>query len=132
MITLTLIAVLLSSCSAQINIGDLPGTWQVVNFVANTPIISAELTESAKAIALSSVYTFKEDSTFEMSSDFVPKGESGNWQFLAKEGMIRMDYKPGGQVTLEEYKLELLTANTMRWTQDMGDLGTLTMVLKKE
>ncbi len=132
LLMLILVMALLPSCGAQIDINDLPGTWQVVDFEANVQFLSAELIKAAEEEALSCVYTFTNDNNFSMRSSFISNGEGGVWSYSAEDNTIQMTYKPGGQQTQELYTVEYLNSNSMKWTQYMEGFGTLTMMLIKD
>ncbi len=44
-------------------------------------------------------------------------------RFLREETQIK---------TLQEYQIESLNGDLMKWTQEMGNLGSISMTLKKE
>jgi hypothetical protein len=130
LILLSIVAILFCSCSAQINKDEIIGTWKVIEFKTVTPTLSLALIEGAKVEALSSTYSFQKNKTFRMKSNIISSGEDGNYEFLSGK-IIEMTITSEGHKTKAEYHLELLSGNLMKWTQDMGDLGNLSMTLKK-
>ena len=129
---LSLAMFLIYSCNSQINEGDLVGNWKVIEFRADMPDLSPALIEGAKSEALSSSYSFLEGNTFNMKSDIIYNGEGGKYELISGKKVIKMTYNPGGDKDLEEYEIQSLDSKSMIWSQDMGDLGTLSMTLKKE
>jgi hypothetical protein len=117
--------------NAQVENDKINGDWKVVSFSANTPSLSPSLLKGAREEALSSTYSFRTDKTFTMQSEYVTPPENGYWNISDKNEII-MNYNPGGKQNKEIYKIELLNSSTMKWSQDMGELGSLTMTLKKK
>lgn len=126
-----IISTLLNSC-AQINTNDLPGTWQVVSFTANTPSISPLLIKDVETEALSTVYTFENNNTFSMKSNYMSNGYKGVWEFSSEKKTLTLVSKTEGEQKPEIYTVELLDGGSMKWTQNIPQIGTLTLVLKKE
>lgn len=131
LILLSVVAILFYSCSAQINKDEIIGTWKVVEFKTVTPTLSFALIEGAQGEALSSTYSFQKNKTFRMNSNIIFNGEDGNYEFLSGN-VIEMTFTSEEHKTKAEYHLELLSDNLMKWTQDLGELGSLSMTLKKE
>ncbi len=131
LILLSILAILFCSCSAQINKDEIIGTWKVVEFHTVAPTLSLALIEGAKGEALSSTYSFRKDKTFSMKSNIVSNGEDGNYEFLS-DNVIEMTFTSTKHKSKSEYHLELVNDNLMKWTQDLGELGSFSMKLKKE
>ncbi len=131
LILLSILAILFCSCSAQINKDEIIGTWKVVEFHTVTPTLSLALIEGAKGEALSSTYSFQKNKTFSMKSDIVFNGEDGNYK-ISSGNVIEMTFTSTEHKTKSEYHLELVNDKLMKWTQDLGELGSLSMTLKKE
>ncbi len=115
----------------QINKEEIVGTWKIIDFSANTPELSPSLINGAKEEALSSVYTFKIDYTFNMTSNYISNGEGGKWE-ITSEKVLVMIYDSGREQNKEIYQIEILKDNSMKWKQDLEELGTISMTLKKE
>jgi len=129
---LALLTILLWSCKAQINENELIGTWKVIEFNSDTPELSPRIIESAKVEALSSFYSFQNEKTFTKKSDYYSGGIKGKYQFIVENSLIKMISDTGNGNEIEEYRIESLNSNSMTWTQDMGELGSLSMTLEKE
>lgn len=127
-----LVSVLFFSCGNHLDENELNGNWAVVEFKANTPEISPSLIEAAKVEALSTRYSFQKDKRFSMKSNYYSKGEHGNYEFIPKTNRIKMIYSSEEDNSTEEYKIEILNRNSMKWKQDLVELGSLTMTFKKE
>ncbi len=129
---LSLVTILFCSCNSQINENKIIGNWKVIEFDTNTPTLSSGVIETAKIEALSTQYSFEKDKSFSMKSNFNSNGKSGNYKYLSKKKTFQMTYSSDGVKTLQEYQIESLNGDLMKWTQEMGNLGSISMTLKKE
>ena len=129
---LILVVFFFYNCNSKIDKNQIIGHWKVVEFNSNTPELSPNLIEGAKMEALSSNYFFQKDKIFKMKSNYNSNGKSGKFEFVSKKRTIRMHYNVGNKNDIEEYQIESLDDNFMKWTQNLGDLGSLSMILKKE
>jgi len=129
---LSLVTILFCSCNSQINENEIIGNWKVIEFDTNTPTLSSGVIEAAKIEALSTQYSFEKDKSFSMKSNFISDGKSGNYKYLSKKKTFQMAYSSDGVKTLQEYQIESLNGDLMKWTQEMGDLGSISMTLKKK
>lgn len=127
-----LASLLLLGCANQINENDLYGNWKVTKFEANTPELSPSLIEGAKTEALSTTYLFNKDNSFSMKSDFVSDGSAGTYEFITETHSLQMTSSSQNDNSIEEYTVESLSGNSMKWSHDMGELGNLKLVLTKE
>ncbi|MGB3776777.1 MAG: hypothetical protein WA960_00355 [Tunicatimonas sp.] len=128
----SLASLLLFSCENQIDENELIGNWEVSEFKANTPELSQALIEGAKIEALSTSYLFKKDKTCSMKSNYILNGRIGKYELIAETSIIKITYPPEDGSSIEEYKVESLNGSSMKWTQNMGELGSLTLMLTKE
>ena len=124
--------VLLFGCGNQIEEKDLIGSWKVSEFKADTPELSPPLIEAASQEALSTTYTFQKDKTYQMKSDYISEGMSGQYDFETLTNRIKMMRSPQEGDSYEEYEVEFINKNSMKLTQNMAELGRLTMTLTKK
>ena len=129
---LSLVTILFCSCDSQINENKIIGNWKVIEFDTDTPTLSSGIIDAAKIEALSTQYSFEKDKSFSMKSKIISDGKSGNYKYLSKKKTFQMTYSSDGVKTLQEYQIESLSDDLMKWTQEMGDLGSISMTLKKE
>ncbi|RLD22576.1 MAG: hypothetical protein DRI54_08310 [Bacteroidetes bacterium] len=79
----------------------------------------------------SSTYSFFDDHSFEITSSFEGMNSRGKWNIdiEKKELLLRNE----SDVTREEkYLIKKLTDSKMEWEQDIGELGDLRFLLKKD
>lgn len=125
-------SLLLMSCESKMNEADLIGNWKTVEFKANTPQLSPALIEGAEAESLSTSYSFHKDHTCSLRSNYNPNGLVGKYEFIADSSLIKMSYTAEGDTIVEAFEIELLNSNTLKWKQELGELGNLVMTLEKE
>ncbi len=130
-ILLSLVTIMFCSCNSQEKEDVIIGSWKVIQFDANTTLAPAMI-EGAKAEAITRIYSFQNDSTFNMKSKLRPDGELGKWEIDLEKKIIKMTYRPGAKQTKETYTLDILNGESMKWTQDLKEHGSVSMTLKKE
>ena len=129
---LSLVTILICSCDSKINENKIIGNWKVIEFNTDTPTLSSGITETAKIEALSTQYSFEKDKSYSMKSKINSDGKSGTYNYVSKKKTFQMTYSSDGVKTLQEFQIESLSDDLMKWTQKMGDLGSISMTLKKE
>lgn len=131
LLLLFMITGIFNSCIGQIKQSELIGKWKVVHFEANTPTLSPEIILDAKKEALSSIYQILENNKSILASSYYNRERKGTWKFNEDTQELIFNHDVNSDMGLETSKIIYLTGNMMKWTQDLGELGSITMVLEK-
>lgn len=130
---LFIVPLILSSCSSSIAETDIPGTWTVVGYdPTSLKDISEEIVEGGRKEAMSTVYEFKDDFTFKMTSGALPGGLQGEWKYVPGNPGEIIFISPDPHMGSEGFYVTESNASSMKWTQTMGEFGHLTMTLSKQ
>ena len=131
-ILLSLVTIILFSCNTQKDEDKIVGKWKIIEFEANTTAFPQVLLDEAKVEVFSRTYSYRKDHTFTIKSNLVPNGEQGIWELTTEKKTIKMTYPTGSRQSQEIYLLDALSSNTMKWTQDFKERGSISLVLEKE
>ncbi len=131
-ILLSLVTIILFSCNAQKDKDKIVGKWRIIEFEANTTAFPQVLLDEAKVEVFSRTYSFRKDQTFTIKSNLIPNGEQGIWKLTNEKKNIKMTYPPGSRQSQEVYLINILNSNSMKWTQDFKERGSISLVLEKE
>jgi hypothetical protein len=129
---IVLMLLLSINCTSGISENQLVGNWKIIKFVSNTPDLSPELVNGARENALSSTYTIKIDKTYNIRSSQSGTEEYGKWTFNQTKNLILFSTEQDGENILDEYEIVSINEKEMVWFQDLGELGKLKMILKRE
>lgn len=131
-ILLSIFTIILFSCNGSKDEDKIIGTWRTIEFEANTTAFPQVLLDEAKVEVFSRTYSYRKDHTFTIKSNLVPNGEQGIWELTTEKKTIKMTYPAGSRQSQEIYLLDALSNNTMKWTQDFKERGSISLVLEKE
>lgn len=118
-------------CSSETDMEKIKGTWEIVEFSPEVSDLSPAIIEGAKTEALSCVYTFREDSTFTIVSNFSPNGDEGRFEFEEEKKLLKLEYQAKDGNTKGTYKIIELTDDTMVWEEAIASFGYVKLTLKK-
>lgn len=132
--TLLLAITILFSCSGpQKKENILVGDWQVIDLYADAPGVEGGMIAEAKKEVVTRKYSIRDDGTLFFTTTLIPKGQKGKWEYITDKKFVILDYPPGSRQSKEQYQVEMLDDNSMRWTQHLSEgRGSLSMILKKE
>ncbi len=131
-ILLSLVTIILFSCNTQKDEDKIVGKWKIIEFEANTTAFPQVLLDEAKVEVFSRTYSYRKDHTFTIKSNLIPDGEQGIWELTTEKKAIKMTYPAGSRQSQEIYRIDALSSNTMKWTQDFKERGSISLVLEKE
>jgi len=132
LILLSLVTIIFSSCGPQKDEDKIIGKWKIIDFEANTTAFPQVVLDEAKVEVFSRTYSFREDQTFTIKSNLIANGEQGIWELTNENKSIKMKYPPGSRQSQEVYLIDIMSSNSMKWTQDFKERGSVSMVLEKE
>lgn len=121
-----LLGLLLCSCKPAVEPQNLIGTWEVMRFSADLPEISPEVIALAEQEALSYKYSFNEQRQFSLLH------HKGEWQLDESGSELRMIYAEESELPPDHYHIDYLEGERMKWTQEMGEMGSLSLILHKK
>lgn len=122
-------SVLVFSISSGLSLKErIYGTWEVVDFEAQVNEASEALIAAGKQESLSSVYVFKEDGTFRLTSDYLKEGREGTFKIYEGLRVLRLSYNDGNQSYFDILSLE---NGMMKLKVTIGDLGYTIETLKR-
>ena len=130
LILLSIVTMISYSCNPPKD--DIVGKWKIIEFEANTTAFPQVLIDEAKVEVFSRTYSYRKDHTFTIKSNLIPDGEQGRWEITTEKKTIKMTYPAGSRQSQEIYLLDALSSNTMKWTQDFKERGSISLVLEKE
>lgn len=132
LIMLSLVTIIFSSCGPQEDEDKIIGTWKIIEFEANTTAFPQVVLDEAKVEVLSRTYSFRKDQTFTIKSNLIPDEEEGIWELMNEKKTIKMTYPPGSRQSQETYRIDTLSSNSMKWTQDFKERGSVSLIMEKE
>jgi hypothetical protein len=124
-------SLLLLGCGNKLEEEELIGKWTVSEFEAKTPQFSQALINGARNEVLSTTYSFYGDKTFSIKSKLVSNGKNGKFEYLADSNLLILTYSDLENSPVK-FKIEALSEKSLKWTQDLGEIGSLKYFLKKE
>ena len=84
----------------------VPGRWKVVEFVASMPGQAAEKAAEDKVIALTTIYTFNSEGTFERIDEYNPTPITGKWNYSSATTELRLTFEQDGLETTESFNVQ--------------------------
>jgi hypothetical protein len=121
----------LFSCGNKLDEKELIGKWKVSEFEAKTPQFSQALIKGARDEVLSTTYSFHTDNSFNIKSQLDSIGKNGKYEFVADSNLLVLTYSDLENATVK-FKIVALNDNSLKWTQDLGEIGYLNYFLQKE
>jgi hypothetical protein len=104
------------------------GTWDVVDFEGEIREASRELIDAGRKESLSSVYVFKKDNSFRLTSNYLKEGVEGSFKVFEDERVLRIIYK---DETTQEFDILMLENGTMKLKTSYGEMGYTVETLKR-
>jgi len=130
--TLILFVLAFTACSFGLQDDELPGTWHITGVATEAPQLSLALIADAESEALSSIYEFKADHRFTLTSGFLPEGKSGTWEYNAETPSLRLIFDDAGFMGEQFYTLLIEDDNKFTAFEDLGELGSLSMTMTRQ
>ena len=120
---------LLTACGPGLTDDNLVGTWKTTDFKDRTNNISEEIIKEGKEVALSSVYTFKEDHTYKIDYKDQGYSDEGTWKIDAEAQTIVFKSEDGYENT---QLVDEFNGYNMVWKHDSGEYGYVLTIMEKE
>ena len=112
--------------------GAISGTWKVVDFKDSLATIHPDTIASARAIFLSSFYTFTNDSIYSVRNNRIPSGDAGKWAMKKEQVGYYISFLSDQEKYKDAYQMMFLDENTMQWVKVIPELGKYALLLKKQ
>lgn len=116
--------------TGQVNESYLIGTWNVTSFLGSELNLDKQLILDSEKEALSSVYTFNKDKSSKPVSNYASLGQTGSWLLNDSTHQLTIEYDNSSPGT-ESYVVRKVDSDKMKWIQNLGDFGVLTMILTR-
>ena len=107
------------------------GTWQVTNYDAQLKGIPDNVLESARKKTMTTSYTFNADNTFTLKSVDVP-GNNGKWAHTPASKVLELNYVANDRPTKVIYTVDEINTRSMKWIQNMNEMGMIFITLEKK
>ena len=108
------------------------GAWNVTDFDANIPSLSADDLEAAHNEAISAIYEFNADSTMMLTSAVYQEGIGGDWSFEPEGGWLEITLKRGGKTQDLKYLVETLEKEEITLAIQVRELGDYMLTLNRK
>lgn len=129
-LSILILASLFGACSTEINEKKLAGTWKVTSFRSDIKDLPPAILAAGKKEALSTIYTLSKGDFLIIKSNLTDI-KNGKWSYHKKTRMLEFYDSQDKGKGVGKYKIETISNTDMKWSQDIGEMGQIIMMLKK-